>query len=117
MLVFTASTACYPEHTKWIRLRSLQLRRAGLELGEAVMDLILYPNPGDGTDVNVRYPVREKSSTLKVINSHGVLVQQWQLAAGQSRFKLPINQLPNGIYFLHWSYGTDRLVKKLVISH
>lgn len=75
------------------------------------IDYSLYPNPNNG---NVWIELNGTSALLSVYSAYGLKVFEDEILSGKQIIYL--NQLPNGIYFVHVSRDNDVSVKKMILS-
>lgn len=75
------------------------------------LEIMIYPNPNSG-DFTVQSPVE---ITLTVVNELGQLIKNFNLSS-QNNYKVSVNNLPNGIYFISGQNSEFRLNKKIVVS-
>jgi hypothetical protein len=110
----------YLERTPMVRLH-LSAFGVGVEEGtmEGTSPLHVFPNPvvNDLTvsfDLAVGGPVQ-----MDLQDASGRLVQHlWQgsLPAGEQRFTLPMERIPNGIYLLTARTATDILTQRIIVA-
>ena len=62
---------------------------------------------------------KQQSSEITILDVSGkkVYAQQEDFVVGQNQFKLPLNNLPAGIYFVSFAEGTDKPVMKKFIKN
>ena len=71
----------------------------------------IYPNPSNGNFV-VKSPVNIK---LGLFSETGQLLQNFELSADNA-YKIQIDHLAKGIYFLRGNNGSERINEKIVVS-
>ena len=77
-------------------------------------EIRLYPNPTSGYTTMSMYSENEKSTTLKVYDSHGVERMQlsFDLRKGTNKFTLDLFGLNAGLYFLNVEAQNLKLIKR-----
>jgi len=79
-------------------------------------NLLIFPNPSDGQVTllpaeNMLAPVLP----IKITNIMGELVFEQELSGTQDNYKVDLNVLKKGIYFLRTNVGGNMLCKKIII--
>lgn len=94
---------------------------SGVEESAVVNDVLMYPNPTSGI-VNVQFNLAEQSDVkISIKDASGRVVREYSQAKGAQGLNvvaLPLNALPEGIYFLELSAGDATVVRPLsVMGH
>ncbi|HNX12093.1 MAG: leucine-rich repeat protein [Paludibacteraceae bacterium] len=85
---------------------------SGIDVSETV-DLVLYPNPGNGR-FNLCIPEGQQLHSLTVVNSLGKTVRNVDISGQDSEFTFDLSDQPNGIYLLRCSTNKGLGCRKLV---
>lgn len=112
------------EGTTYYRLRQTDFdgKRAlskiiSVELPES--DWTIYPNPTDGSEINLQAPKHfvSRSLAVTIVDSRGIVVlRQASTVSQEGRVKLlPDSTLSNGIYLMTITDGNVRLIKRLIV--
>ena len=77
----------------------------------------IVPNPNTGSfELWLEQPL-EKAAFLNIYNSQGILVATRALEKiGQQQQAISLEELPTGLYFLHWQNGVYQQVQQLIIQ-
>jgi hypothetical protein len=78
----------------------------------------LYPNPNNGDfNVTISSPV-QKSAQITLFSSEGKLIQDEQvdLTFGENLFPISLESISTGIYFVHLTIGSEKLIQKVSIN-
>jgi len=78
-----------------------------INFSAAKLTVSLYPNPSSD-NVFMTHPATS-GATIKIYNASGVVVLHTQTSANSQQSKLNIQSLVNGIYFVVWQNGTDKI--------
>ncbi len=79
-------------------------------------ELRVYPNPSETGQVTLEMNTGEISE-IRLINIAGKEVVYRKIDFGTPKYVLPLNNLPNGIYFIRVkSVENKTVVKKLIVS-
>jgi hypothetical protein len=69
------------------------------DLDEVITETTLFPNPAN-KEINITTPVGQSKRKLSLVNLQGVTVQTSTLGEGESRARMPLGILADGIYLL-----------------
>ena len=81
-------------------------------------EIHIYPNPvSDQINISIKTNLN-RTIDICIYNSQGELVRLLNLKENaKSPISLPVNDLPNGIYFLKMSTPEQSQTKKIIINH
>ncbi|MEI7801747.1 MAG: T9SS type A sorting domain-containing protein [Bacteroidota bacterium] len=82
-------------------------------------DISVFPNPAT-SEINVAVQIQnEKTTEIQILDLSGkkVYSQSVDFTVGQNQFKLPLTDLPAGIYFVSFSDGGNQPVMKKFIKN
>jgi len=74
------------------------------------------PNPAR-EQLRISYPAHPGGGQIRLYDMQGKLQQNIALPEGSSSYVLPVQHLPEGIYFAHWLYAGTSGVGKIVIGN
>jgi hypothetical protein len=85
----------------------------------AGLNMVAYPNPAGTTSV-LEYNLPENGKVF--ISLHDMLGREIQTfegnqPMGRNGWTVDVSNLPEGVYFYELTFGTEKLVQKLVVSH
>lgn len=89
---------------------SLEAIRSLNEKERPEIDFTVYPNPTQGSILNVRM-VEGIKGTYRIVNMMGQLVKQNYIEG-----EINVNNLPNGVYFIEFNDGDETIIKKFIKS-
>ncbi|HEU4718604.1 MAG TPA: T9SS type A sorting domain-containing protein, partial [Bacteroidia bacterium] len=78
-----------------------------------------YPNPS-GTTTNINYNLPDNGHVhISLVNMLGQEVDSYDGTghAGTNTWTVDVSSLPEGVYFYELTFGTQKIVQKLVVSH
>ncbi len=87
------------------------------EIEKTIQELNLYPNPTNNI-LNVAFELTNNSDVKVMVMSltgQMIEVRDLKLQEGTQQFKIDVNQLGNGIYFVHLITKEQRISKKFTI--
>ncbi|WP_210488174.1 glycosyl hydrolase [Rufibacter aurantiacus] len=90
----------------------------GSALEQALGQLEVYPNPANGTHLTIKTMARSPmKATFGLYDAKGAKVTEVtvQLASGQNQVRLPLRQVPAGIYLLSIRKGNEQICRKVVV--
>lgn len=74
----------------------------------------VYPNPSNGNfTINGRL-VNASNSSITLLGALGNVIQESKVSS--LPFEINVNDLPNGVYFIHLNNGSNTLTKKVFIT-
>jgi hypothetical protein len=78
-----------------------------------------FPNPASNViRINYNLPVEMAGASIVITNLLGAKVEEVPLNGLQGQLELPVNDMPNGIYFYSLNYRNNlAITKKLVVRH
>ena len=83
----------------------------GIENQEAI-NLTIYPNPV--SSILTIESSQKLTSDLEIFNSNGKLVKI--IKAYGSELKIDVSSFENGVYFLHFEVGMQKIMKKVLVG-
>lgn len=79
-------------------------------------EIKVYPNPTVDF-VNVDLPENELTGTLSILSASGQMVRSVQASEGETSVQLDVQDLPKGVYLVHWAQSDNQVVvKKLIVQ-
>ncbi len=100
-------------------LRMAQDDNSHSEILDKESSLSIFPNPSNGTEVNIVYSGTEslENVAIEIYNLSGILVANYQLKGESNIVSIPANKLNTGVYFIKVVSDNDLLeTKKLIIN-
>lgn len=100
--------------TLTINLSPVALEEVSLHADE----ISIRPNPSDGI-FNIDIISKVDEIDLRVINSTGINIKHYKinLKGDDNTFKIDLRNQLSGIYYLHFSFHGNSLVKKVLVNH
>jgi mannan endo-1,4-beta-mannosidase len=99
----------------WRTYRSLTSSNLELEFAQ----LTVFPNPAETGNLHISATVKAPvKATFTLFNTTGIKVAEVtkQFASGPNLVKLPLQQLPAGIYVLSIQKGNEQISRKVVVQ-
>ncbi|MDX1942255.1 MAG: T9SS type A sorting domain-containing protein, partial [Saprospiraceae bacterium] len=79
-----------------------------------VKALKVYPNPANSASVTIELDA-DAASVIRLYNVNGQLIRTQQSDFGK-QIQLPVDNLPQGVYFIQANQNGERYIQKLVIE-
>ena len=76
----------------------------------------IYPNPTNASFIISLNDYTSQDYTFEVLNLIGETIQVHDLSNNSSNFKIPVENLPTGVYFIKASSGKNVVTKKVVVN-
>ncbi len=76
----------------------------------------IYPNPTNASFIISLNDYTSQDYTIEVLNLIGETIQVHDLSNNSSNFKIPVENLPTGVYFVKASCGKNVVTKKVVVN-
>ncbi|HRS01836.1 MAG TPA: T9SS type A sorting domain-containing protein, partial [Bacteroidota bacterium] len=80
----------------------------------------IKPNIIKNNDVDLEYSIGKSGrTTINIISSNGIIVKELAnefMEAGNYRIKIPIENIPNGMYFITLQSGAFKKVQKIIVQ-
>lgn len=76
----------------------------------------IYPNPTNDSFIFSLNDYTSQDYTIEVLNLIGETIQVHDLSNNSSNFKIPVENLPTGVYFVKASCGKNVVTKKVVVN-
>jgi len=107
-------------YVSWSRIDDVCIRRIGTSATKDILGQVsatLFPNPTSGNLTLEFGQALENDAQIEIMDLTGRTIQQIEVAAGQTRQSLSINQSPSGMYLVRavsngQAIWTGRLVKE-----
>jgi hypothetical protein len=100
-------------------LRMAQNDNSQIEILDEESSLSIYPNPTNGTEVNIVYLGTEslENIAIEIYNLSGVLIANYPMKQETNFITFPTNKLKSGVYFVKVFSDNNLLeTKKLIIN-
>ncbi|MEQ9187754.1 MAG: M43 family zinc metalloprotease [Cryomorphaceae bacterium] len=105
-------------NSEWSDAWSFTVADDGVGLSElSAQELIVYPNPSKG-QINLRLPTSVQDLQVSIYSMNGQLMDRRNVASMQSDqdLSIPVNGLPNGIYFIQAKSADNHWNQRFTIS-
>jgi hypothetical protein len=77
----------------------------------------VYPNPAGDFIIFENNSNKTQDINITLYSLNGSMVHSQKIIPGQSTTKIPVSNLSNGIYLLHWTDGQNNNTKKIIVAH
>lgn len=98
-------------------IRDLEISNMKSNSPLSVFDWNVYPNPSD-KEISVRIPLSiEENITLSLLDPKGKIMKNFQFRSNDLEFKLPVQDIPTGLYLLQFKTTNIADQRKVIIQH
>jgi len=91
----------------------LQVYEPNNKLPEHKNDFFLFPNPSAKyANINL---LESKDGNMQIYDIRGQRIEQIDIKRDKSSYTINLSEYPTGLYLITYNYGSERVVKKLVV--